>query len=400
MERVYERWRIGVLGGMALLMLAPVTLPVTVLRGLVSERFEVSELLTSLFMSVNMVGAVLAAPLAGALADRAGRRVRLIAGALALDAVCLLGLTLALPFGAFLAVRFVEGCAHIFALSLLFDLAAGARPEAQRGRVMGVVGGGLTLGIAIGAPVGGVVGADDPLVPLRVGAVLLVVAAAAAAALLRETGEREARPTLREIAATVNRHRLLAAPLAFAFADRFTVGFFTTTFSLFLSRIHELPPPRIGLLIALFMLPFSLLSMPFGWLAERTSRVALVCGGSLLYGVGTASLAFWSVETLPWLMFALGVCSAVMFVPSLLLTTDAAPAAIRGTALGAFNAAGSLGFIVGPVTGGLVSEAVAAHSGWLAGYRAAFGVAGASEVLCVVVALPFLVRLVRGRSER
>ena len=148
------------------------------------------------------------------------------------------------------------------------------------------------------------------------------------------------------------------------------------------------------------MLPISLLSMPFGWLAERTSRVALVCGGSLLYGIGTASLAFWSVETLPWLMFALGVCSAVMFVPSLLLTTQLAPEEGRATALGAFNAAGSLGFIIGPATGGAVSQLVASSSGWEAGYRAAFGVAGASEVLCVVVALPFLVRLVRGRSER
>ena len=60
---------------------------------------------------------------------------------------------------------------------------------------------------------------------------------------------------------------------------------------------------------------------------------------------------------------------------------------------------GSLGFIVGPATGGLVSQLVAEQQGWETGYRAAFGVAGAAEILCVAIALPFLVRLVRsGRT--
>jgi len=54
---------------------------------------------------------------------------------------------------------------------------------------------------------------------------------------------------------------------------------------------------------------------------------------------------------------------------------------------------------VGPVTGGFVSEWVARSAGWEAGYRAAFGVAGASVLVCVALALPFLLRLVRaGRT--
>ena len=53
----------------------------------------------------------------------------------------------------------------------------------------------------------------------------------------------------------------------------------------------------------------------------------------------------------------------------------------------------SLGFIFGPLTGGLVSEAVRASHGPAAGYQAAFGVAGGAEILCAVVALPFLLRL-------
>jgi MFS family permease len=302
--------------------------------------------------------------------------------ALVADAALLLALTLPVSFPLFLALRFLEGGAHIFALSLLLALASYSQPDARRGRAMGLLGAGITLGIALGAPLGGVLGSEDPLVPLRVGCAVLVVAAVLA------------------ILAALRENRALLAPLAFAFTDRFTVGFYTTTFSLYLSRIHEIPAPRIGLLVALFMLPFALLSYPFGRLSELRSPVFMVCAGSLAYGAGTALVPWWPPDVLAGLMVALGAASAVMLVPSMVLTTDLAPPEIRGTALGAFNAAGSLGFILGPAVGGLVSERVAAAWSWEAGYRSAFALAGVSEVLCVALTLPLLLRLVRqGRAR-
>jgi MFS family permease len=396
----YQGARLALLGVLALLMLLPVTMPVTVLRALVHERFGVSELLTSLFMSINMVGAVLAAAPAGALADRFGRRRDWIAAALLADATLLFALTLPVSFPVFLALRFLEGCAHIVALSLLLSLAAAASSEARRGRVMGLVGAGITLGVAIGAPLGGAIGRSDPLLPLQVGSAIVAAAALLARFGLVEVGAGDARPSLATILRMLRENPLLGAPLAYSFVDRFTVGFYTTTFSLYLSRVHQLPAPRIGLLIALFMLPFALLSYPFGRFAERHSRVAMVAGGSVVYGMGTALLGFVPVHVLYGLMGFLGVASAVMFVPSLVLATDAAPREIRGSVLGAFNAAGSLGFIAGPLAGGLVSQSVAARAGWESGYQAAFAVAGLSEILCVLVTLPFLLQLVRlGRTK-
>ncbi len=394
---MYSTGRLALLPGLALLMLLPVTLPVPVLRELVADRFGVSELLTSLFMSINMVGAVLAAPLAGALADRFGQRPRWIAAALLVDALCFLGLTRDVPFAGFLAIRFVEGCAHIFGLSLLLGLAAGARPEAQRGKVMGATGSGLLLGVALGAPLGGQLGAEDPLVPLYVGAVVVALAAPLAL-LLRETEGRErSRPGLAEIAGLIRSHRLVAIPLLFAFADRFTVGFFTSTFPLFLRNLHELPPPRIGILIAVFMLPFAALSFPFGILSQRSSRALLLCGGSFVYGCLVASLGWWPTDALLGVMIATGTAAAVMFVPSLLFTAEATPESVRTTSMGAFNAAGSLGFIVGPVTGGLVSQTVAASHGWASGYTAAFVVAGGFEILLALGTFHIVRRFERTR---
>ncbi len=393
--RPYEAWRLRVLGLLALLMLIPVTLPVPILRSLVHERFGVSEAMTSLFMSINMIGAVFAAPLAGVLGDRFGRRRELIVGALIVDGFCFIALPLTQSFPAFMAIRFAEGCAHIVALSLLLALAATSQSEERRGRAMGLVGAGLLLGVALGAPIGGALGGRSVVLPLHFGAGLLFVAAAVAASTLRETGRQRHRPGFAELIETVWRHRVVLVPLAFAFADRFTVGFYTTTLSLYLTRVHEATPAQVGALIASFMLPFALFSYPFGRLAERRSIVLMLCAGSLLYGIGTAAVGFSSMPVLYLLMPSIGFAAAVMFVPSMVMTTDLVPAAVRTTALGAFNAAGSLGFIVGPITGGVVSQMVAETHGWPSGYRAAFVVAGVSEILCVAIALPALWQLRR-----
>jgi len=309
-------------------------------------------------------------------------------------------LTLDVSFPLFMAIRFLEGCGHIVALSLLLGLAHGARPEHERGLAMGLAGGGLLLGVAIGAPIGGLLGRDDALMPLRVGAVLLLVTAALAATLLRETRVHgRKRAGLGDMLGMVRDRPLILAPLAFAFADRFTVGFFTTTFSLYLTRIHGFGPAQIGGLIASFMLPFALLSVPLGQLSRRLSLAVLLCGGSALYGLAVGSLTFWPPGALLVLMVATGTLAAVMFVPSMLMTTELSPEELRTTSLGAFNAAGSLGFIVGPLVGGLVSQTVAAEAGWAAGYRAAFLVAGAAELLLAASTFGALRRFERARRR-
>jgi MFS family permease len=392
-----SRARLVGVGLIATAILIPVTMPVAVLRGLVAERFDVSETLTSLFMSINMIGALVSAPIMGAVSDRIRRRSRLIVAALIADAVCFWLLANATSFGGFMAIRFVEGAAHITALSAL--MAALADAGGSRGGLMGMAAAGITFGVALGAPLGGFLGRSDPLQPLYAGAALLVVVAAVAPMILPTPLERTARPGFQEILQLASSNRALLAPYAFAFVDRFTTGFFTTTFSLYMRRVFGMSPPQVGVLIAYFMLPFSMLSYPVGRWSERASRTALICGGTIVYGMLTASLGWWPPALLPLLMVSLGVAAAVMFIPTLLLTVDLTSPQLKGTALGGFNAAGSLGLMLGPIVGGVVSETVAAGAGWQAGYTTAFVVAGVSELLCVALTAPLLFRLKReGRT--
>merc|ERR1711969_12090 len=121
-----------------------------------------------------------------------------------MDAVLIYALTLPLSFATFMTLRFFEGCAHIFALSLLLALASASQTAERRGRVMGMVGGGITLGVAVGAMLGGLLGGADPLRPIRFGAAVAGVGAIIAWWLLADVERKgEERPGIGQIVAAL-----------------------------------------------------------------------------------------------------------------------------------------------------------------------------------------------------
>ena len=139
-----------------------------------------------------------------------------------------------------------------------------------------------------------------------------------------------------------------------------------------------------GDLLAAFLFPFGLLSYPFGRLAERYSRRRLVMLGSALYGLGVACVGVLPATALWGLMPVLGIGSAVMFVPTLLWLLDRAPGIGRSTAMASFHAAGSLGFLHGPLACGAL---VRLGDDPASGYVIAFCVAGLLEVTAAAIVL-------------
>ena len=360
------------------LLMLPETLPVPVLRALVVERFGVSDAAASWFMAANLAGALLGAPLVGLWLARSVRRRTATVLALALDAALMQAMAHPHDYGSMLALRCLEGAAHIGALTLVMGLVADAAGE-RRGRALGCLGAGLTLGVACGAAVGGRIGEHDPLLTLHVASAVLAAAAVLAALLLpRAVPAGGRRPGVRELAGAIGAEPRMRAPLLLAFADRFTVGFFTTGFPLLLAGVHDVQKRDIGLLLAAFLFPFAVLSWPAGRVAESWPRAALVAGGSLVYGLGVALVGVVPVAALWWLMPVLGIASAVMFVPTLLWLLERAPTVDRTTAMACFHGAGSLGFLLGTLGCGALIRLGGEHG---PGYALAFAVAGASEVL-------------------
>ncbi len=380
-------------------LMLPVTGMVPVLPDFTAQRFPgLGQFASHLFMSVNMIGALVGAPLAGLLSDRLGRRRMLAVAALAVNGLTLLGIAWVYAhgdsYGLLLGLRLLEGFAHMSALSLLMALAADHAGQAGLGARMGAVGACISLGVATGAPLGGFIGGLAPLwVPLGGGLLSIMLALVGLFGLADSTTARP-RMAAAEIVATLRKRRQLVVPLAFSFADRLTVGFIVSTLSLYLGLVIGFDARQIGLAMAAFLVPFSVLTYPAGHLSRHWDPLTMMVAGSVLYGVFLALLAFLPGERILAAMAVGGVIAALMYAPSLVLAAQYGGTDCRASALAAFNMAGSLGFAAGPL---LSSILLAVFGLWMARpYAPVFVIIGAIEI---VLALGVLALVRSGRLQ-
>lgn len=340
-------------------LMLPVTGMVPVLSSFTAQRFDgLGQFGSHFFMSINMIGALVGAPVAGLLSDRLGKRKKLAVTALILNGLTLLGIALAYrqfdSYALLLGLRLLEGFAHMSALSLLMALGSDQVGRGGLGGRMGAIGASISLGVATGAPLGGVVGGIDPLwVPLGGGLLSLALAVVGAIG-LRDATTARPRMAIGEILDTLRTRRALAVPLAFSFADRLTVGFIVSTLSLYFGLTLGFDARAIGMAMAAFLVPFSLLTWPAGHLSRRWDPFSMMVAGSILYGVFLGALAFVPAAWIIGTMAAGGVIAALMYAPSLVLAAHYGGEDCRASALAAFNMAGSLGFAAGPLISSLL----------------------------------------------
>ncbi len=388
------------------LAVLPVTLLVPVLKPLVADRYPVGAFAVHAFMSINMVGALIAAPVVGWIIDRVGRRRPIVVGTFLADAALLLALNWAPDYTTLIAIRFIEGMTHIAALTSVMGaaLALAHRETRRAGGVMGAIGASIIFAVGLGAGLGGFLARGGLWRTMAGAAALSVLGAAISAWTLRRdtgNGRTASRRGLAVLVRTVRQEKAVLIPCLFTFSDRLTVGLLVSSFALYLGQVLERQPSEIGFLLTLLLIPFAILCYPFGKLSRRYSKSVMVAGGSILYGACLVALAFVPPGWLPAGMIFLGVVSAVNFAPSLAMMADLAGPEIRSTAMGAFNSAGSLGFLLGPLIGGaVVQTALSTGETPQTAYTAAFAAGGGLSILVALVAIPSLVRLVRaGRTN-
>lgn len=355
----------------------------------VRDRFVLSDTASSLFAVSYLVPHVVFAFVWGALSDRRGRRKPFLVAGYVATGMFHVALPFAPEYGMLLALRFLEGSTSILGFSMVMTLAADYARKGHSGKVMGLMGGAISLGTTLAFPVGGAIGAESMVLLCSMGFVILLACAVTAHFLLDDTPTAQAR-SLRDALTVVHDHRGLLLPYAFTFIDRFTVGFFAVTFPLYVAQEFGMGAAEAGRMLAGFLLPFSLLTYVFGRLTDRIGGLTLLLAGSLLYGVLVLFTGHVHPGQMPYLMVGCGILAAAMYAPSLWMIATIAPPERKASAMGGFNAMGSVGFALGPLAGGLMAD--------VAGYTEAFYLAGATEILCVLFALPF-VRRKRGEGR-
>ncbi len=108
-----------------------------------------------------------------------------------------------------------------------------------------------------------------------------------------------------------------------------------------------------------------LLQYPITRATARFFRFGLIAAGSVLYGLGIASV--WLGTKFPHFVLAMAVMTMgeMLVSPNMVaVTADLAPSSLRGSYMGVLGLVVSVGFGLGPLIGGVINDQVAPRAVW------------------------------------
>jgi len=327
----------------------------------------------------------------GAFADRFGRKRTIVLGLLGLGASGvlfyavsgLLQLFWALViFGVFEGFLTVAGMASVIAAS----------PTGKENQFIGGYSSASAFGYFIGPLAGGLAVAwFGDRTPFLIFGAVCFVAAIIAQILIREYNHHTRETLFRAIRNVFVKDRLYSAELKeFFSAGRLSVfvGFFMLLVGMWSEFIWAMEPlfvnslhtsPIIGgIILSAFVAPFALLDYPVGrWIDRTQKRFFSILFGLILGGAGIILFSFASHPYVLVLLAALVSTGFVFFYIAVNGLFDSfSDHHRRGYMTGVWQSAEDIGFVLGPIFGGVVAD--------LLGLRGAFLIFGVTFLLSIL----------------
>ncbi len=346
---------------------------------LFARQFGVNKTAAGAVISAFALTRLLAAPFVGRIVNAAGERIVLASG-IGIVAVSSLLSGLAQAYWQLLVLRGAGGVGSIMFSISSASLLIRVTPSHQRGRAQGLWAGAFLVG-SIAGPAIGTVASFSLRLPFFLYAGTLVGAGAIALVALRHSEMAARRVTRAEV-----------LPLGIALRDRAyvaaLVASFAGDFAVVGARVSIVPPfvtDRLHLGAGWVYAGFLVVSvvsgallLPFGYIADHRGRRPVIVGGLAIGALGFVLLPAWAA-TVGFLvaMVLLGFAGAADSVAPGAVLGDVVGAR-GGTVVAAFQMAGDVGAVLGPVVAGAVADAN--------GYGAAFAVAA----IVALTPLPFV----------
>ena len=159
----------------------------------------------------------------------------------------------------------------------------------------------------------------------------------------------------------------------------------------FLKAEWALSDTQLGSLVSVVALTMGLATIPISLVADRVGRVKSVAVMALVWSLATVACGLSdSFLALVMARGLVGLGEAGYGSAGAAILTNAFPARVRSTLMGAFLAAGMIGSVLGIVAGGLLAQSL--------GWRAAFVLVGACG-MAVAIVFPFVVKEQRSASS-
>ena len=315
-----------------------------------------------LMITMFAVGRLAADMPAGLLSDRIGLKVLLWGGPL----LCALGSALGAAAGSYEALllgRTVQGVGSGLYMTATMIYVARHSDSRSRAKMMSLYQGAMLVGASFGPAAGGLAAeVAGPQGPFLAACVIGAATAVLARVMFRDTPPARAPGTEGKRGHHVPLALILALPFLSILAVNFGV-FLTRTAAqwqmipLLADERYRAGPDEIGYAITLSALA-TLAVLPLAaWLIERVSRPPLIVVSLL----ATAACLVWivaapSMAVLTAAMIGMGLASGISGPAVGAYSVELAPPDSHGPAMGALRFAGDLGYLVGPVSIGVVID--------------------------------------------
>jgi MFS family permease len=355
---------------------------------LFARQFGVGKAAAGAVVSAFALTRLLAAPFVGRLVNATGERIVLATG-IGVVAVSSAFAGLAQSYWQLLVLRGAGGAGSVMFSVGAASLLVRVTPNHLRGRAQGAWAGAFLIGLVAG-PAVGTVASWSLRAPFFIYAGTLVVAGALGLGMLRRSdlAARQQVPASPMALRAALRHRTYLAVLVASFVGDFAiVGARSAIVPQYVTDDLGLGQGWVYAAFLVVSVVSGALLLPFGRVADTRGRRPVMIGGLLVGAVGFALL--------PVLGHAAGLLLAMVLLGVAGAADSVAPGAAMGDVVGgrggtvvaAFQMAGDLGAILGPVVAGWIADA--------SGFGAAFTVSAIALAVAVPAVLAAPETLVR-----
>ncbi len=354
---------------------------------LYARDFGVSATMVGLTLTVFALARLILNIPAGLIADRLGRRVLLIGGPI-LTSIGMFGSGFAGDIWSLLIWRFVAGAGSAFfmsgALIYLIDIA----PPDLRARYVATNQWALSVGVALGPGIGGLVAERWGLAaPFHLVGVIALFAAVYAVFRLPETRrssspERKDESPAREAARIARSGPFLAIAFVTGTIFMTRAGTRATLVPLHADETLAWGPGELGLVFTVTGVMTLFTLWPATWATENIGRASVILFSGLAAALGTfvigsSSTPMWFVLGNVILILGTGTAGPAPAA----FVADLFPERMRGLGVGLYRSAGDVGFVLGPPALGWLSD----NASMSVAFQTAGCLVGAAGVYFVLV---------------
>jgi DHA1 family multidrug resistance protein-like MFS transporter len=301
-------------------------------------------------------------PIWGNLSDRVGRKPVLMIGIFGYGITMIL-FGLATQLWMLFVFRILSGILSSATSPTTMAYIGDSTPEQERGQGMGILGAAVGVGTIVGPGLGGLLGAENLVLPFFFAGGMSFLALLLIWLLLPESLPPEARRVVRE-----KKHLQISAMwqalsssigilLLMAFLASFGLTTFFGIFGLYAMDKYNAGPEAVGVIMMVFGLVTALSQgLLTGPLTRRWGEAVVIQGTLVATAIGYLAISL--ADTFTFFLFAIGLftLATALLAPAVSALTSRRTVLEQGLTMGLSNAAQSLGRIAGPLLGGIAFD--------------------------------------------